>query len=340
MSQNSRCPDRIGDVDDDDAATGKARSKKEPELWDIATSPRKEGLFLYISLMANVCKILTFGAAGLFTLVAGFVMAKVCANLFGYRSADSFFMKDGCRYFLMGMGVYSTVHYEPVLDSGETVDTFNQWKARRRARDMRLTPVIVSNHVSYIDGPVLAPIFGSPRLVAMSGSLNAPIFGRLIQECDPILVDRSNPDSRRESLSAIEAHCRNWKPGERPLMVFPEGTVTHGGCLKEFKRGAFVAGTPVRPVLVVHTGRWVPAATSYWRAADGSLKQDSLKQWVLQYLSHLFFQMHIFVLPPYLPSPAEQSDPDLYCNNVRAHMATNLERVRATVLPKAKLHQG
>lgn len=41
--------------------------------------------------------------------------------------------------------------------------------------------------------------------------------------------------------------------------------------------------------------------------------------------------MHVRVLAPYVPSPEEQRDPELYAQNCHAHMATALGRVRREV---------
>ncbi len=37
---------------------------------------------------------------------------------------------------------------------------------------------------------------------------------------------------------------------ELPMMLFPEGTTTNNKYLMPFKRGAFVAGVPVQPLVL------------------------------------------------------------------------------------------
>lgn len=39
-------------------------------------------------------------------------------------------------------------------------------------------------------------------------------------------------------------------PGARPVLLFPEGTTTNGRYLLPFKTGAFLAGLPVKPVVM------------------------------------------------------------------------------------------
>merc|ERR1719293_349001 len=122
------------------------------------------------------------------------------------------------------------------------------------AEDVRQAPLLVSNHTSYLDGLVLAACLGFPRVVAMSGSRKVPIVGHLMEEMGCVFVDRSSSDSRKATLEAITQHCAAWSPGDRPMMLFPEGTTSNGVDILEFKKGAFVPGAPVRPVVICYTG--------------------------------------------------------------------------------------
>lgn len=195
--------------------------------------------------------------------------------------------------------------------------------------DISLTPVIVSNHTCYMDGGILACVFGAPRVVAMKSSRKVPIVGKFMEDMDVIFVDRERENSRQATLEAISKHCSEWTPGERPLLIFPEGTTTNGEVLKDFKKGAFVAGVPVRPVLMVYTGQWDPASTTYKETRDGQLVEQSIVEWGSQFFGHFVHSLHVRVLAPYFPSSAEKADPELYARNVQEYMASNLERVRA-----------
>lgn len=50
----------------------------------------------------------------------------------------------------------------------------------------------------------------------------------------------------RRALTARHGRCRRYPP----ILIFPEGTTTNGQCLIDFKRGAFVPGVPVKPVVL------------------------------------------------------------------------------------------
>merc|ERR1712176_1178520 len=128
-------------------------------------------------------------------------------------------------------------------------------------------------------------------------------------------------------MGEIQEHCKNWRTGHRPLLIFPEGTTTNGQGLIKFKQGAFLAGAPVRPLLLVYTGAWDPASTNYVATDDG-LRAFSILLWASQYLSHLFHPVHIRVLAPYVPNATERARPRLYAQNVHDHMNAALKRVR------------
>merc|ERR1712187_775429 len=194
-------------------------------------------------------------------------------------------------------------------------------------KDMALTPILVSNHTSYLDGPILAAIFGAPKIVAMSGARKVPVVGKLMEEMDVVFVDRRDSDSRRATLEAITDHSETWKPGSRPLLVFPEGRVSNGESLLPFKKGSFASGVPVRPVIIAYTGNFDPACTTYRMSTDGPVETSDL-EWATQFMGHFIHSVHVRVLPPYLPSDAEQADPSLYAKNCRDYMAAELARVK------------
>merc|ERR1712129_297734 len=202
--------------------------------------------------------------------------------------------------------------------------------------DISMTPVIVSNHVCYLDGIILASVLGAPKIVAMSDSRKAPVLGSLMEEMEVVFVERGSKDSRQATMDAIVGHCDEWKPGARPLLIFPEGKTTNGESLVEFKKGAFAAGVPVRPVLIVYTGQWDPAACTY-RQPPGSegLVEVSQTEWAKQFMGHFVHSIHVRILAPYVPDDAERADPGIYAQNCQRHMANELERVKNELTQKS-----
>jgi lysophosphatidylcholine acyltransferase/lyso-PAF acetyltransferase len=168
-------------------------------------------------------------------------------------------------------------------------------------------------------------------VVALAGSKKVPVFGKLMEEMEVVFVDRGASDSRQATLDAIKKHCSEWKPRARPLLIFPEGTTTNGEGTLDFRKGAFVSGAPVRPTVIVYTGRFNPASTSYKQTAKGVEKTTDV-EWAQQFMGHLVHSLHVRVLPPYFPNEAEKADADLYARNVNQVMRSALVRVKGELL--------
>jgi 1-acyl-sn-glycerol-3-phosphate acyltransferase len=121
----------------------------------------------------------------------------------------------------------------------------------------RLPPgqcVVVSNHVSYIDGVVftaaLPPRFG---FVIKREMNSVPLIGLFLRRIGSEFVERSNrhrgaADARRVLRNAV---------GGKSLVFFPEGTFTRTPGLLKFHSGAFITaarvGCPVVPATVKGT---------------------------------------------------------------------------------------
>ena len=125
--------------------------------------------------------------------------------------------------------------------------------------------VAVTNHASYVDGPLLFALLQRPvRFVAKRELAGNPVVRLLLAAAGVVFVERfdverSTEDARR--LAALAA------AGE-PLVFFAEGTFTRAPGLRPFFMGAFVAAAqaalPVVPIAlrgtrsVLRDGRWMP----------------------------------------------------------------------------------
>jgi 1-acyl-sn-glycerol-3-phosphate acyltransferase len=144
------------------------------------------------------------------------------------------------------------------------------WVAGMRltVKSLELLPpgqcVVVSNHVSYIDGLIytaaLPPRFGFVIKREMS---DVPVIGLFLRRLGSEFVERFNrhrsaADARRVLRTAISGHS---------LAFFPEGTFTKSPGLLKFHSGAFMtaarAGCPVVPAVVKGTRLTLPP-TSHW----------------------------------------------------------------------------
>jgi 1-acyl-sn-glycerol-3-phosphate acyltransferase len=119
--------------------------------------------------------------------------------------------------------------------------------------------LVVCNHASNIDGPVLlayfAPAMG--RRLAWLGKAEAlawPVFGWIIRHNGVIGIRRGAGD-----LEAFRIVKQVLDDGQ-PLVVFPEGTRSKDGALQPAKEGATVlalrSGAPILPIAIIGSSRF------------------------------------------------------------------------------------
>jgi 1-acyl-sn-glycerol-3-phosphate acyltransferase len=118
----------------------------------------------------------------------------------------------------------------------------------------RLPPgacIIVANHASYIDGPLLfaylPPRFG---FVIKKEASRLPVMGRMLRRLGHHFVQRSN---RHEGATDTRRILRALERGEAAAF-FPEGTFGPDHGIARFHGGAFAlaarTGVPVAPVVI------------------------------------------------------------------------------------------
>jgi 1-acyl-sn-glycerol-3-phosphate acyltransferase len=113
--------------------------------------------------------------------------------------------------------------------------------------------VIVANHVSWFDVIALAAFApGRYAFVAKKEVKSIPFFGRAVDACGHIFIDRANHQAALESLEEVRRKLAEEKP---TIIMFPEGTRSKTGELQAFKKGAFVlaiqTGAEVVPTAVL-----------------------------------------------------------------------------------------
>lgn len=114
--------------------------------------------------------------------------------------------------------------------------------------------IIVANHISYLDIPLLVKVFRKPlRPLGKIEMTKVPVFG-FIYKYAIVTVDRSDAQHRAFSLRLLRSILNKGIS----IFVFPEGTfnITNQP-LKEFYNGAFKLAietqTPLKPVVFLDT---------------------------------------------------------------------------------------
>jgi 1-acyl-sn-glycerol-3-phosphate acyltransferase len=126
--------------------------------------------------------------------------------------------------------------------------------------------VMVCNHLSYMDVPVLFAVLDLQfRILAKKGLFKIPFLGGHLRRCQHLPVDQSNPRAALRSLYTSAESVA----GGLPLFVFPEGGRSFSGALQTFAAGAFYiavqAQVPIVPMVLVGTFELLPPATAHLR---------------------------------------------------------------------------
>lgn len=120
--------------------------------------------------------------------------------------------------------------------------------------------VVVCNHLSYVDGPILAThLPRRARFLVHGPYFRIPLLGWLLRlaNCEPI----DGQGRHRALLATVEAAVAAARRGE-VVALFPEGKLSRSGHLDRFQRGveriARRAGVPVVPAHLhgLHGGLW------------------------------------------------------------------------------------
>lgn len=116
--------------------------------------------------------------------------------------------------------------------------------------------IVVSNHASYFDGPLMtAALPGRFTFVVQHGAADWPLAGRIIRRMGVTFVNRG---SARAGASQTRALIRRLDAGDS-LVIFPEGTFRGPPGLLPFRNGAFLmaahASVPVVPAVIRGTRR-------------------------------------------------------------------------------------
>ena len=145
------------------------------------------------------------------------------------------------------------------------------WRVTRTGtlpRDPRRPYVVVSNHQSNADIPLISMLPWEMKWVAKKALFDVPVLGWEMTLAGDIPVDRKDPDSRATVLVRAERRLKR----ACSVMFFAEGTRSRDGRVKAFHDGAFrlavAAGVPILPLAVDGTKDALPTLGWKFSAAD------------------------------------------------------------------------
>lgn len=190
------------------------------------------------------------------------------------------------------------------------------WRVRGRdhpdyKHSEALKATIISNHVSLADPCLLAYLY-APSFVAKKAVSMIPFVGRVGAAQHAFYIDRmaTGGPSTTEVIAMRQRLIAESDTTLPPVAIFPEGTTTSGLFMLRFRTGAFVAGTPVAPVLLRYP----------YKRFSPSYESLRTLPYLYRMLSQFYNSVEYYRLPVYYPSEAEQKDSRLYADNVMAYM--------------------
>ena len=176
--------------------------------------------------------------------------------------------------------------------------------------DPRRPYVVVSNHLSHGDPPVISHLPWEMKWVAKKELFDLPVAGRLLRLSGDICVDRADPESRSKVLDT----ARDYLDHKCSVMFFPEGTRSRDGRVHSFANGAFrlaiEAGVPVLPLALDGTRNALPKHSLRFHANPDPIR--------------------LKVLPPVDPEQEGYTDADALRDAVRERILEQIARWRDT----------
>src|SRR5699024_7919797 len=191
------------------------------------------------------------------------------------------------------------------------------WKITISGRtdiDDRHPYVVVRNHLSQADIPLISNLPWEMKWVAKKELFDIPIVGWMMKLAADISVDRRAPDRKEATFK----QARHYLSHNCSVIFFPEGTRSLNGKLNAFTRGAFELAireqVPVLPLVIDGTQNALPKRN--WKF--GTAKHIRLK-----------------VLDPVSTEGLERNDTRALTEQVRSRILNQLSEWRN--LPAEKI---
>lgn len=118
--------------------------------------------------------------------------------------------------------------------------------------DKKKPYIFMSNHLSFLDGPLLFMLIPQPvRVILKKEVFKIPFVGLGMKQVEFVPVDRK---SIRGGKRSIERATRLIKEKGFSFLIFPEGTRSLDGNIQKFKRGGFFLAVnsqaPIVPISI------------------------------------------------------------------------------------------
>lgn len=124
--------------------------------------------------------------------------------------------------------------------------------------DPRRPYVVVSNHQSLADIPLISNLPWEMKWMGKVELFKLPVIGWMMQLAGDISVDRKNPRSGAQAIIKAQRYLEQ----KCSVIIFPEGTRTLDGRVRQFTDGAFHlairAKAPILPLVIEGSRDCIP----------------------------------------------------------------------------------
>jgi 1-acyl-sn-glycerol-3-phosphate acyltransferase len=121
--------------------------------------------------------------------------------------------------------------------------------------------VIVSNHQSLADIPLISFLHLDAKWLAKAELFKVPVFGWMMQLSGDVPVERTSPQQAARAL----LKCGKYLRDRVSVIFFPEGSRSVDGSVQAFNAGAFTLAlreqVPILPLVIHGTSRALPRAS-------------------------------------------------------------------------------
>jgi len=118
--------------------------------------------------------------------------------------------------------------------------------------DRRTPYVFMSNHLSFLDGPLLVTVLDRPaRVIVKRFVFRIPVLGWGMRLVGYVPLDREGVGGGKQRIARAVSLI---KERRYSFLIFPEGTRSYDGQLQPFRRGGFFlaleTGAPIVPISI------------------------------------------------------------------------------------------
>lgn len=163
------------------------------------------------------------------------------------ESTKAFFMKYGCRIAMFSFGSI----IPSFTRSNKSKDVYKKYLGQDYLIDYdRHFATYIINHCTWID-PFAHSYIYQGSFIAKKSMTKIPLIKALSNYNQTFYLDRINKEERNKIAQEIidrQKHIME-NPSHRRMIIYPEGTVSSGKHILQFKRGAFVSLCPIKPYI-------------------------------------------------------------------------------------------